>query len=413
MSNIIFAFSGSTRREIAVLPLNVIANEAKQSYKSKIAALLSEARNDQKTVRVRIFSLQNLREFIIKPSSKLEVSESGEKKPVFLKTGEKTEIKGSGDKIFLKSKSGVKTFAGVIYIKSKSPLIVRSGGRDKKIYCNLKVSWTGKNLILINRMPVESYVAGVTDSEFSFSGSTEAWKAQAVVARSYAVACMGRHKKEGYDFCDSTHCQNFRGLSSRDSAGFAAAGQTKGLILKYKGKPLSAFYHSTCGGKTAEACEIFTEPADGIESIKDFLEGKTLCRNSPHFKWKSVVSKERLLSALQSDELSNPGKFLAKIEVPVRGKSGRARMVKITGEKVKILPGYQFWLILGNNLGWGEVESTWFDVKKSGNDFIFEGRGCGHGLGMCQWGAAEMGRSGASFRQILKHYYPEAEIGNI
>lgn len=378
------------------------------------SALRGEGRGEgslQKMVRVRIFSLEVVREFAVKPTSELEVRESGDKKAVFLKTGEKAEVKGSGVKLFLKSKSGIRTFAGAIDIKSNSPIIVSAGGREKKLYGNLKVSWTGKNLILISQVPLEYYVAGVTDSEFPFSGSMEAGKAQAVVARSFAIANMGSHKKEGYDFCDSTHCQNFRGISTQDSAGFAAAGQTKGLILKHKSKPLLAFYHSTCGGKTAEAGEIFSEPVYGIESVKDSSKGKSLCRKSPHFKWRAVISKERLISALQSDVLSSPGKFLDEIRVVSRGKSGRARTVKITGEKIKVLSAYQFWLILGNNLGWGEVESTFFNIKKSGNDFIFEGRGCGHGLGMCQWGAAEMGKNGASFRQILKHYYPKAEIG--
>jgi stage II sporulation protein D len=189
--------------------------------------------------------------------------------------------------------------------------------------------------------------------------------------------------------------------------------ETKGLVLTQDGRVIEAFYHSTCGGHTCEAQDVFGLSMNGITGISDKIKskGKSLCVSSPHYNWKFSIEEDKIFSALQQEkEFSSCGQ-LKIIEIAKTNKSGRVISLKLTGVRSSIyVSGYNFWQIMGDRFGWGKFKSAWFKIFKRNNTIIFQGKGLGHGLGMCQTGAMEMAKKSYNHRQILKHYFPHTVI---
>lgn len=276
----------------------------------------------------------------------------------------------------------------------------------------------GATLFLVNRTPLEDYVGGVVTSEALPGTPLQALRAQAVAARSFAVASAhlltaqrgrprGPHAEEGFDFCDLTHCQSFRGLGR--GAALQAARDTRGLVLWSEGRVVAAWYHSTCGGRTAAPREAGADPA--LRSVPDVApSGRAWCADSPHFRWHVDLGVARVRDALNRDPSTRVGRHLRTLRVTRRYPDGRVARIELRGSRVRQVSGQAFWMVLGRELGWGNVESAWFYVHRCGRVFEFDGRGLGHGCGMCQYGAAAMARAGYHWRAILAHYYPGTTV---
>jgi stage II sporulation protein D len=129
------------------------------------------------------------------------------------------------------------------------------------------------------------------------------------------------------------------------------------------------------------------------------------CAEGPHAVWTDTIAADKLAAALRRDKRSDAGARLDNIIV-AHDATGRAQTVTLKGEKTRVLRGWDFKIIVGRGLGWNYLKSSRFTIKKSGTDFIFEGKGFGHGLGLCQEGAHTRAARGASHRQILARYYP-------
>lgn len=275
----------------------------------------------------------------------------------------------------------------------------------------------GRALYAVNRVPLEDYVAGVVASEALAGTPPEALRAQAVAVRSYAAAlagldrprdgARGPHTTEGYDFCDLTHCQSFRGTAV--GAAVEAARATQGLVLYSGSRVVAASYHSTCGGRTADPADVGADIAlHGVSDVP--VGGRAWCAASPHYRWQVDIPARYLLTALNSDRDTAPGKVLQDVRVLSRLSDGRVRQVEIVGEHLLHISGQDFWQTLGRSLGWGRIESAWFSVRRAASSFHFEGRGLGHGAGLCQYGSAAMARAGWNMRSILAHYYPGTRL---
>jgi len=257
-------------------------------------------------------------------------------------------------------------------------------------------------LEIINSLPLEQYVVSVTAGEM-ISKQEEALKAQAVLARSYALKNMGRHGS--YDFCDLTHCQLYRGSGSLTRAASSAGAATAGMILTRGGAPVDVYYHSSCGGKTTSPRRVWGE--DGATFPKGIDDGNN-CSRSPQFRWEVVFTPEEL------ESIFGAGAPVDGVRVIERDPSGRvAKLVVKAGRSNRVFSGIEAYRKTGQSLGWGRLKSAYFDVTKQGNVFIFRGRGLGHGVGMCQWGADGMARNGATYVEILKHYFPGTEIRKV
>ena len=217
-------------------------------------------------------------------------------------------------------------------------------------------------------LPLEDYVAGVMAGEAGTMKSPEALKAMAVAIRTYAVRFRGRHKDEGFDFCATTHCQNYRAAAST-----AAVDATTGEMLWRKGELVDAYYSKDCGGTNDPYC--------------------------PRETWKSSFTADELGRALRAEGLKAPQHW--RIEVIERVKERAERLRLGDGVEISAEP---FRLAIGRTLGWNRLKSDLYSVE----GFTFTGRGTGHGLGLCQVGADRMP---GSYKDILNAFYPGALVG--
>jgi stage II sporulation protein D len=265
-------------------------------------------------------------------------------------------------------------------------------------------------------MPVEDYVRGVVAAEGSTEREPEALKALAIASRTYILKNLGRHARDGYDFCTTTHCQRFRSIDLRrdsssdlSSAIIEAVAATKGEILRDGNNELAdAYFSASCGGATANMSTLWGGNAPVyLKGVHD-----EYCLSEAHHNWTDVIPQTKLLTALQTDPRTNVGERLVSISVLRTDASGRAELIAIAGDRRVTVRGWDFKIIVGRALGWNLLKSSRFEIAHSGSNFIFRGSGFGHGLGLCQEGAHVMAERGASYRQILQKYFPSTRIAS-
>jgi stage II sporulation protein D len=263
------------------------------------------------------------------------------------------------------------------------------------------------HILVTVTMPLEEYVAAVLMAESGDFENGESRKAMAVVARTYAMRFLGQHAREGFDFCDTTHCQVL-GWKGVNAAVLAAVNATRGELLQFDGKLAQTFYHQNCGGTTAAAREAWPAVTEAyLISHKD-----RYCAARGVLKWESAILVADLDRALRAAGLTMPVGW-REIEIVSRSESGRAQRLKLSGGAGGNAPisASTFRFAVDRELGWNKIRSDLYDVRNAGEQVIFSGRGSGHGVGLCQAGAEEMAREGKDYREILSFYYPGTQIG--
>jgi len=258
-------------------------------------------------------------------------------------------------------------------------------------------------LQLLNTLALEEYLYGVIGAEMAAVG--EALKCQALVSRTYALGNAGRHRNRGYDFCDTTHCQYYRGLSGENPEIRAAIDQTMGLALFFKENLAKVFCHSTCGGMTNAGDASWGGRA--IPYLQPVDDGGA-CRFSPHYRWLAQVGAPELLRILSAASRLQVSGF--QIEKTASGGWVRTLVLNCAGGRELLVSGEWFHLALGRQLGWNTFKSGNFTVERLGDHWLFSGRGLGHGVGLCQFGAMQLAWQGRDFRQIALFYFPGTEI---
>ncbi len=250
-----------------------------------------------------------------------------------------------------------------------------------------------KGLYLVNSLPLEDYVKGVVKSEVAAGWEDEALKAQAVIVRTYAVNHILKNADSLYHLTSSTLHQMYKGTTF-DADISNAVDDTAGEILTYKGKPIMAYYHSTCGGRTELPEEVFGKSFPYLKSVTND------CTISPLSIWERKIPYSEIEAALGLPPVK-------KIKVETHTKTGRAKILNIeTEESVTYIETKE----LRRIIGWKRIPSTLFTLKNDEGRLIIEGRGYGHGVGLCQWGALQLDRKGNSYREILSYYYPNTTI---
>lgn len=308
-----------------------------------------------------------------------------------------------------------------------------------------------KNLIeLVNLVELEKYLYGVVPREFRTS-YPEAARAQAVVARTFALIHRGKFEKEGFDFSSSSRFQVYGGVEAEDEVCTRAVEDTRGLVLTYNGNLVKyPLYHSTCGGATGCNESVFlTEPIPYLRSVRCALEEKkhdveknekkdsaashedredflkntkdSLCKDSSYFRWSVRWSHEEMLQNAR-DYTGDPGiERVNRVEVTRRGPSGRAVELVVDTDRGQLkIEGNRIRNFLkvnetrnGNDVR-SPLYSTRFVLEAENNDnqrcWKAKGSGWGHGLGMCQFGALGLAKKGLNFKEILRKYYPGTRI---
>ena len=279
-------------------------------------------------------------------------------------------------------------------------------------------------MMVINAVPLESYLYGVVPQEAIPSWPAAALEAQAVAARTYALHTMEQNKNQLYDVSTSTDHQVYGGVSGETQSTTAAVNHTKGVVMLYNNRPINALFHSDGGGYTEDSVNVWGNDIPYLKGVKDFSNS-----NSSASNWTVSTSRSALegklnaaskgvgkLKSIQLTPLGNPGKATADRGVSGRIKSatfvGTAGKVTVSGDDLRGMLGlkstlFDFYVNQNPASSTGKAYHT-FTGK---NDTVYiKGHGWGHGLGMSQWGAAEMAkRAGAGdtnyYQTILRHYY--------
>ncbi len=264
---------------------------------------------------------------------------------------------------------------------------------------------TGSGVKLVD-LPLEGYVAAVLAGESSVFQSPEALKAMAVAARTYAVRLRGRHASEGFDFCDTTHCQRVE-LDNISPRLQAAAAETAGELLWYQGKPAFTPYTRDCGGRTEDASSLWPDLAAPYLKVHE----DPYCVRAGASAWQWSGDPKRILQALRDSGLRAPAD-LDRVAILSHTASGRASILDLEGPGGSVrISADSFRFAVGRELGWNTLRSDRYQVRASPGRVIFDGQGSGHGVGLCQVGAERMGMDGRSYREILAFYYPGAVVG--
>lgn len=256
-------------------------------------------------------------------------------------------------------------------------------------------------LAIVVRMAVEDYVAAAVASETVPGTPFEALKAQAVVARSYALAARGRHQDA--DLCDLAHCQVLGGPApgAHRIAAEAAARETAGQVLRLaSGLVAEAPFHAACGGHTGDPRELFGGDATGAAAVPD--EG---CPPRP---WSAEIPSI-VVEAVVGRRLAGDGAPAARWgDLELRYGEGGFLVQVALGKRV--LGGEAFARALDGAMGYGVVRSSRFRARPAGDAVELSGTGIGHGVGLCQAGAARRAAAGEGYRDILARYFPLARL---
>ncbi|MBM9577542.1 SpoIID/LytB domain-containing protein [Leptospira sp. 201903070] len=284
---------------------------------------------------------------------------------------------------------------------------------------DLEITSVNGKLRLILSIPKNEYTKTAAESEFGMlfnanppngTETAQDWKKEfkfvaETVVLSYALANTNRHKSEGYDLCDLTHCLQYSGRlgpatkdQKNSSANFA--------LKDVNGKILEAFFHSSCGGNLSRPSVMwknFKNEEAAFRSGKDiWKKDEILCESSPHSNWESFLRQNELEETLELKKITLLQPIL---------KESRVTEIIATSEKGKsTIPISSFLSKIGKRSGWNQIKSNDFRIRNSQNGFLIQGKGFGHGIGLCQYGAREMAFQGAKSSEILKFYFPKAKL---
>lgn len=260
-----------------------------------------------------------------------------------------------------------------------------------------------KGLAVVNDVPLEAYVAGIINNEISSKWHKDSLKVQAVIARTYALHQKKKRSSEPYHVEGTVMGQVYNGASAEDAASFEAVRSTDGEMLFYDGAPALTVYHSNAGGMTDSSKEIWRSHHPYLVSVASEYDSK-----DAKFRWELEMPRAALGASLAKAGYSIGD--VASITVDTKTTAGRAKTIVIEdarGALIRLSAED-----LRKALGYSVIRSAMFEVTVSDSEglFVFKGKGSGHGVGLSQWGAKGMAEAGYSYKEILNHYYPGAQL---
>lgn len=362
-----------------------------------------------------------------------------------------TIIKESGKILILTvGKDIVYKFSARNTPEQENKMTIVRGGTAKEYRGDIIIErLDNSDMTVTNSVSLDEYLFSVVPLEIGGNVNAEAMKAQAVVARTYAINSLGKHKKLNFDLCETTHCQVYSGFGSETKNSIEAVSKTSGEIVKYLGKLAAVFYFGSSGGSTENVQNVWGSKIPYLISVDDKYESK----NSLNYNWEKEISASKLKEMMVNKGYSI-GNILDMV-VTERSTTNRVTALKFfgsNGEKLflreacrMIIGGYSqlfdiktdadMTLFNGKSKSIGRLSSVKVmtsaglnEVKKvemvsiasgnSGNSkvplipskYIISGRGYGHAVGMSQEGAIGMGSEGYSYVEILKHYFPGTTV---
>ena len=264
-----------------------------------------------------------------------------------------------------------------------------------------ELSVADKGILVVNQLPLEEYLVGLINCEISSAWPIDAVKAQAIIARTYAVNRKMARITAAYHMESSVIDQVYDGSLIEDSRARRAVSETAGEVLTFGGAVIQAFYHSSCGGRTEASENVWGAPVSYLKGVEC-----QYCLTSPVATlWETKVTLKELEDRLRTAGHKVTG--LSDIKPGPTNSRGRLKQVVLIAAKGNVtITGEQF----RKAIGYGVIKSTRFTMKNSKNEIGFSGSGNGHGVGLCQWGAKQRALDGFAFGEILSYYYPGTEL---
>lgn len=259
---------------------------------------------------------------------------------------------------------------------------------------NVEVLRGNDSLYLINELPLEEYIKNVVSAEVGTNWDMEALKVQAVISRTYALFQKNRNNnKSAYDLTSSVLHQVYKGSSANARISYAVM-DTEGEVLTYNGDLVETFYHSTSGGKTEDPMEVFGKSYPYLKPVE------SNCDISPYWIWERRIPVEEIEKALGVRGITN-------LQIKAYTSTQRVKSLTVFHSEGTLDVDTKD---LRKLLGWSRLPSTNFTLGRDNGNYVFDGKGYGHGVGLCQWSALEMSRDGMTYRQILDYFYPGTKL---
>lgn len=286
-----------------------------------------------------------------------------------------------------------------LIVRTDGELTVR-GHRYRKV---LEVTWRSyrgrPELLVVHPLPLETYVVGIVSSELPTKWPYEALKAQAIAARTYAVWQKYRRLDLPYHMESTVLDQVYHGVEREHDEALRAVRETSGVVLAHQRRPVQAYFHASCGDHTESA-------KDGWGSELPYLPGSPCgaCTAATRYRWNATIPRAKV------DAAFTPlvGERVTGITVVERTATGRVKSLRLTGKsRKKTIAGADLRRLLGYDRVWSTMITK---ISLDERALVVEGKGAGHGVGMCQWGARGFAERGESHTAILERYYPGARL---
>jgi stage II sporulation protein D len=344
---------------------------------------------------VRVAILQGARSFRLKIPGFFEIIDLNKKKVIHRGKNLNTTVTAYRSGILL---GGIRCHSFKILVKIEDTEGLSVDNRNFK--GDIRLIAKDSRITAVNDIGLEDYVKGILYHEVSHYWPMDALKAQAVVSRSYALYQRRENASQPFDLTNDTYSQVYGGATSERYRTNKAVEDTRGEVLLYQRQVVPAFFHATCGGHTEDVSLLWNLKMPPLKGVAcDF------CKESPHYQWHLVMTLEEL-----QEKLSAAGKKFKGLEnISVAGRDPSGRIIDLsfgTGGLAQKIPAKDFRNLIGPKL----LRSTNFEVTVVNHDVVFEGKGWGHGVGLCQWGAYFMAKQGYTYSQILHYYYPQSDV---
>lgn len=268
--------------------------------------------------------------------------------------------------------------------------------KPRKYEENIELSTVNNAITIVNLVDIDSYLSGVVESEGGGNQTLEYYKVQALISRTYALKYIGKHSKEGFSLCDGVHCQAYHHMLRFTPLIREAVHSTSGSVLIDENNQLiDTYFHANCGGQTSEPDYVWNYSVPYLTSFID-----TFCIYSKQAKWEKRIPKvewERYM--------------VNQFNFPINDSVWRENLYTFVQDERKA-----FYLTPALGIPLRDIRakfglrSTFFSTRLDGDEVVIEGKGYGHGVGLCQEGAMRLSRLGYDFKQIAKFYFPGARV---
>ena len=252
-------------------------------------------------------------------------------------------------------------------------------------------------ILMINRVDEERYIAGVIEAETGLGQRTEFYKAKAIICRTYLYGNIGKHENEGFHLCDEVHCQAYKGQRRSRNMILPAVAATKDIVITNRkdSKLILAAYHSNCGGETESAQNAWQNNLSYLVPVTD-----PYCTSFPNARWQKTISLDDWINYLVKNGLKlNPNV-----------------VTDFSFQQYRRIPNYRvnnFTMPVRQIRNDWQLRSTYFSLSVENGNVLLKGFGYGHGVGLCQEGAMEMGRRGFKYDEIIRFYYRDMNLVSV